>query len=282
MKYKDERHDGTQKLPTQKVYKDPVCGMDVTPGSSKEKSEYEQQIYYFCSANCKVKFELDPKQYVALNKAPPKNGKEGVEYTCPMHSQVRQIGPGNCPICGMALEPVTATAVEENSSEYRMMLRRFWISVIFSVPLLFITMGGRHLIPSTTLIEYLKWIELALASPVVLWGGWPFFVRFWESIKHRNMNMFTLIALGVGVAYIFSVIAALFPGMFPPSFRDSMTGEVALYFEAAAVIVTLVLLGQVLELKARGQTGAAIKALLRLAPKTARRITDRIRRRCST
>jgi Cu+-exporting ATPase len=275
MKYKDEHHDSTQKLPTQKAYKDPVCGMGVTPGSSWEKSEYKEQIYYFCSAKCKAKFDQNPKQYLALSKAPTKSVQEGIEYTCPMHSQVRQIGPGNCPICGMALEPVTATAAEEKSSEYQMMLRRFWISVIFSIPLLFISMGGRHLIPSQNLIENLKWVELTLASPVVLWGGWPFFVRFWESIKHRNMNMFTLIALGVGVAYIFSLIAALFPGMFPPSFRDSMTGEVALYFEAAAVIVTLVLLGQVLELKARGQTGAAIKALLRLAPKTARRINAR-------
>jgi len=198
--------------------------------------------------------------------------KEGIEYTCPMHSQIRKIGPGSCPICGMALGPVTMSAAEDDNAEYRMMLRRFWVSTILSVPLLFVTMGGRHLIDSPGLLAQLKWVEVALSTPVIVWGGWPFFFKFWESIKHRHLNMFTLIGLGIAVAYGYSLVAVLFPDLFPPSFKDSMTGEVGLYFEAAAVIVTLILLGQVLELKARGQTSAAIKALLGLAPKTARRI----------
>ena len=152
------------------------------------------------------------------------------------------------------------------------MRKRFWVGTVLSIPLLFITMGGRHLIHSQGLLEFLPWLEVILASPVVVWGGWPFYERFWQSIKNKSLNMFTLIGLGVAVAYIYSLVAVLFPQMFPDSFRDSMTGEVGLYFEAASVIVTLVLLGQVLELKARGQTSAAIKALLGLAPKTARKI----------
>ena len=173
----------------------------------------------------------------------------------------------------MALEPVNAVAGEEDNSEYKMMLKRFWVSLVLSVPLLFVTMGGRQFIQSQQIISGLKWAEVVLATPVVLWGGWPFIVRFWQSLVRRSLNMFTLIGLGVGVAYGYSLVAVFFPGFFPSSFQDSMTGEVGLYFEAAAVIVTLVLLGQVLELKARGQTSAAIKNLLGLAPKTARRIT---------
>ena len=194
------------------------------------------------------------------------------EYTCPMHSQVRQIGPGNCPICGMALEPVEIQNDVEDNSEYLLMLKRFIVSAVLSLPLLFITMGGRHLIHQADLIQNLKWIEVLLATPVVLWGGWPFFVKFWHSLKNKNLNMFTLIGLGTGVAYGYSLVAVFFPEVFPDSFNDSMTGEVGLYFEAAAVIVTLILLGQVLELKARGQTSAAIKSLLGLSPKTARRV----------
>lgn len=197
------------------------------------------------------------------------------EYTCPMHPEVRQTGPGSCPKCGMALEPLALSLDQpEDNHEYLMMRKRFWICTALSLPLLFITMGGRHLIHEQGLLNMLPWVEVVLSTPVVLWGGWPFFVRFFQSIKNRNLNMFTLIGLGVGVAYIYSLVAILFPNLFPNSFRDSMTGEAGLYFEAASVIVTLVLLGQVLELKARGQTSSAIKALLGLAPKTARKILN--------
>ncbi|ASD63273.1 copper-transporting P-type ATPase [Bdellovibrio bacteriovorus] len=196
-----------------------------------------------------------------------------VEYTCPMHPQIRQKGPGNCPICGMTLEPVTPTlSIEEDNTEYLDMKRRFWVATGLSVPLVFVTMGGRHLIHSRGFLEAMPWVELLLATPVVVWGGWPFYVKFWQSIKNKSLNMFTLIGLGVAVAYIYSLIAVLIPEVFPESFKDPMTGEVGLYFEAASVIVTLVLLGQVLELKARGQTSAAIKSLLGLAPKTARKV----------
>jgi Cu+-exporting ATPase len=264
-----------------KAIKDPVCGMIVDPKTSKGGSAiFENHTYYFCSEKCRTKFQLNPGQYLVKSPeiqsskvaAYKKLASVDVEYTCPMHPQIRKIGPGNCPICGMSLEPVTASAQAEDNSEYRSMLKRFWVGMIFSIPLLFVTMGGRHLFESEQILAKLKWAELMLASPVVLWGGWPFFTRFWDSLKFRSLNMFTLIGLGVGVAYGYSLIAVFFPDLFPSSFRDSMTGEVGLYFEAASVIVTLVLLGQVLELKARGQTSAAIKALLGLAPKTARRI----------
>lgn len=267
-----EHHHDTREASEQKTYKDPVCGMDVTPASAKGDSKLQGKIYYFCSSKCKEKFDQSPTQYGSSVKAAAKAQPQDVEYTCPMHPQIRKIGPGSCPICGMALEPVTASATEEDTAEYRMMFRRFWVGMILSVPLLFITMGGRHLVHSQGLLEQLKWVEIALSTPVILWSGWPFFTKFWSSIKNRSLNMFTLIGLGVAVAYGYSLVAAIFPGLFPPSFQDSMTGEVGLYFEAASVIVTLVLLGQVLELKARGQTSAAIKSLLGLAPKTARRI----------
>lgn len=254
------------------IAKDPVCGMTVAPEVAKEKSKFNAEIFYFCSAKCREKFEQNPSQYLRLGTPKPKNSNDGVEYTCPMHPQIRKVGPGSCPICGMALEPVTVSSGEEENAEYQMMLHRFWVGAFLSIPLLFITMGGRHLIKSEAILNLLKWIELAIATPVILWGGWPFFVRFWESLKNKSLNMFTLIGLGVGVAYGYSLVAVFLPTIFPPSFKDPMTGEVGLYFEAAAVIVTLVLLGQVLELKARGQTSTAIKALLGLAPKTARRI----------
>jgi P-type Cu+ transporter len=197
------------------------------------------------------------------------------QYTCPMHPEIIQDSPGDCPICGMALEPVLVTEDEEENHELIDMTRRFWVSLIFSIPVFLIAMGD--LLPgkpvSAVLADAIRpWIELSLASPVVLWGAWPFFVRGWRSVVTRNLNMFTLIGLGVVVAYGYSVIAVWFPGLFPDAFRDS-NGHVAVYFEAAAVIVTLVLLGQVLELRARSQTGAAIKALLGLTPKTARRIS---------
>lgn len=197
---------------------------------------------------------------------------EDVEYTCPMHPQIRQKGPGNCPICGMTLEPVEISLQEpEGSAELQSMTRRFWISTVLVLPLLFITMGGRHLIESSQTLRLLDWVELLIATPIVLWGAWPFFQKFAQSLRNKSPNMFTLIGLGVGVAYIYSVIAVFFPHIFPESFREH-SGGVALYFEPAAVIVVLVLLGQVLELRARSQTGAAIKSLLSLAPKTARKV----------
>jgi Cu+-exporting ATPase len=195
------------------------------------------------------------------------------EYTCPMHPEIRQIGPGTCPKCGMNLEPmIISLDQEEDHSEYLDMKKRFTVSLILSTPLLFISMGGRHLVASINVQSWFNYFELILATPVVIWGGLPFFEKFWQSIKNKKLNMFTLIGLGVAVAYLFSLFAVLFPQAFPESFKDHMTGQVSLYFEAAAVIVVLVLLGQIWELKARGQTGEAIKALLGLAPKTARKI----------
>ncbi len=273
-KHQHHNHDHTHHHSDSKLtVKDPVCGMNVDPNNAKGgSSRYEDHDYYFCNPKCKTKFDLEPAKYLSPQIEIKKLPKD-VEYTCPMHPEVRQIGPGSCPICGMALEPVTISLDhEEDNSEYLDMRKRFWVGTVLSIPLLFITMGGRHLIHSQGLLEFLPWLEVILASPVVVWGGWPFYERFWQSIKNKSLNMFTLIGLGVAVAYIYSLVAVLFPQMFPDSFRDSMTGEVGLYFEAASVIVTLVLLGQVLELKARGQTSAAIKALLGLAPKTARKI----------
>ncbi|MBC7312916.1 MAG: haloacid dehalogenase, partial [Rhizobium sp.] len=197
---------------------------------------------------------------------------KGTIYTCPMHPQIRQNGPGNCPICGMTLEPEMPVVVEHGSDEYADMFRRFWIGLILSLPVLALEMGG-HLtsLHSVLMPQTSNWIQLALATPVVLWAGWPFFERGWRSILSRHLNMFTLIAMGVGVAWLFSVIATVLPGIFPETFR-SAEGAVAVYFEAAAVITVLVLLGQVLELRAREQTGGAIRALLDLAPKIARRV----------
>nr|BFD59413.1 copper-translocating P-type ATPase [Bdellovibrio sp. CKG001] len=222
----------------------------------------------------KLRKKPDLIKDLALEASPEEASQAtDVEYTCPMHPEIRQMGPGSCPICGMALEPlVISLDQEEDRSEYLDMRKRFWVSTLLSAPLLFLTMGGRTFIHSEEIHSFVKWAELTLATPVVLWGGWPFFVKFWLSLKNKSMNMFTLIGLGVGVAYLYSLVAVLIPNVFPASFKDSMTGEVGLYFEAAAVIVTLVLLGQVLELRARGQTSAAIKSLLGLAPKTARKI----------
>jgi Cu+-exporting ATPase len=255
---------------------DPVCGMTVDPATAKFSAVHEGHTYYFCCGGCLAKFQADPAEYLGGPQGPQPPGPQprhshpqtqgpgphaqGLEYTCPMHPEVRQIGPGSCPICGMALEPVAPTAEPHEDHELRDMTRRFWVSVALSLPTLGLAMAER-----------LPAVQLALATPVVLWGGWPFFVRGWQSLVHRSLNMFTLIALGVGVAWVYSVVAAVVPGLFPPSFRME-DGSVAVYFEAAAVITTLVLLGQVLELRARSQTGAAIRALLGLAPKTARRV----------
>lgn len=216
-----------------------------------------------------------PKCGMALEPLTIGSAKEKIEYTCPMHPEIVRDQPGSCPICGMALEPRTVSAVEEENPELVVMTRRFWVSVVLSLPLLLI--GMSDLIPGIPfhLLASMKvwvWVELVLATPVVLWGGWPFFVRAWQSLVHRSPNMFTLIGLGVSVAYVFSVVALLFPKVFPPSFRET-SGELPVYFEPAAVIVTLVLLGQVMELRARSQTGEAIRALLGLAPKTARRVS---------
>jgi Cu+-exporting ATPase len=272
---------------------DPVCGMTVDPEAAGSY-EYKGRTYYFCSTHCLHKFREDPERFLnqpahpvmvqplgiqpAGVQAGPRSapGSDKITYTCPMHPEVVSDAPGTCPICGMALEPRTASLEEEVNPELVDMTRRFWVSVVLSVPLLLIAMSD--FVPGNPLeqiisMRALGWIQLVLATPVVLWGGWPFFARGWQSIVNRSLNMFTLIGLGVSVAYVFSVIAKLFPNIFPTSFRDP-SGEVPVYFEAAAVITTLVLLGQVLELRARSQTGAAIKTLLGLAPKAARRIRE--------
>jgi len=256
------------------MVKDPVCGMDVDPSSTAYRSDHGGQTYYFCSEHCQAKFATDPVCYLqpmATSAAPV--SVEAVEWTCPMHPEIRRPGPGACPICGMALEPVTVTADSGRSPELTDMTRRFWLGLVLAVPVLVLGMGG-ELFPS--LHDYVSerastWVQLVLATPVVLWAGWPFFVRGWTSVRTMKLNMFTLIAMGTGVAWVFSVVATVAPGIFPDSFR-SMGGTVDVYFEAAAVITVLVLLGQVLELRAREQTSGAIKALLDLTPKTAHRL----------
>lgn len=294
---------------------DPVCGMKVDPQRAAGKYQYSGKTYYFCCPRCFEKFQANPEQYLDKPSAnePPQSAAhvEGVkyicpmdpevasdkpaacpkcgmalepmtpvaatkvEYTCPMHPEIVRDEPGNCPICGMALEPRTV-AVEEANPELVEMKRRFWISLVLSLPVLFLAMS--EMIPGQPIQHALSqklinWIEFALATPVVLWGGWPFFQRGWFSIVTGHLNMFTLIAIGTGTAYLYSIAAVLFPQFFPNSFKGH-SGEVAVYFEAAAIITTLVLLGQVLELRARSQTSSAIKALLGMAPKTARRINN--------
>jgi Cu+-exporting ATPase len=270
--------------------KDPVCGMSVDPAKARGKVEHEGKAYYFCSPKCAEHFMADPKKFLAAPgtagmehahtavthadmhhaptaAVPPVASAKGVRYTCPMHPQIVQIGPGTCPICGMALEPMDVFAEVEADPEYDSMRRRFWVSAALSLPVLALSMFGEtlglRLAPSVR-----NAIEFFLATPVVLWGGWPFFERFWASLVNRSPNMFTLIGLGTGAAYLDSVLATFFPQIFPASFR-SMDGAAPVYFEAAAVITTLVLLGQVLELRARQQTSGAIRALLNLAPQQA-------------
>jgi Cu+-exporting ATPase len=253
--------------------KDPVCGMSVDPATSKHRAEYRGETFHFCGAGCKTKFEADPRRYLADGGKPPAPaGAPGAIYTCPMHPQIRQAGPGACPICGMALEPEVATADRGPSEELVDMTRRFWIGLVLAAPVMALEMGG-HLFDMHGLLaaQASNWIQLVLATPVVLWAGWPFFVRALASLRSGNLNMFTLIAMGTGVSWTYSVVATVAPGLFPPAFRG-MDGAVAIYFEAAAAITVLVLLGQVLELRAREATGGAIRALLDLAPKTARRI----------
>jgi Cu+-exporting ATPase len=252
---------------------DPVCGMIVDPATSQHRFDYRGETYHFCSEGCRTRFAADPPQY--LDKTKPKvAAPEGTIYTCPMHPQIRQNGPGNCPICGMTLEPEVARLDAPPNAELADMTRRFWIGLVLALPAVVLEMGG-HLVGGHGWVDQTlsNWIQLVFATPVVLWAGWPFFVRGWQSLLTRNLNMFTLIAMGTGVAYVYSVVGTVIPESFPATFRGH-GGAVAVYFEAAAVITVLVLLGQVLELRAREATSGAIKALLELAPKTARRIGD--------
>ena len=261
--------------PKATTVKDPVCGMTVDPATTAHHHEIGGTTYHFCSAGCRTKFIADPHRYLhpQAETVGPTDVPEGAIWTCPMHPQIRQAGPGSCPICGMALEPEMPTLEDGPNPELIDMSRRFWVSAALSLPLFVLAMGsellGWHWLPMRMSV----WVQLALATPVVLWSGWPFFERGWASLKSRNLNMFTLISLGVGVAYSYSLVATLAPNLFPPSFH-TMGGMVPVYFEAAAVITTLVLLGQVLELRARSATGKAIRALLGLAPKTARIVRE--------
>ncbi|MCW5714394.1 MAG: heavy metal translocating P-type ATPase [Bauldia sp.] len=253
--------------------RDPVCGMYVDPHTAEHRSEHAGRTSYFCCGGCKASFDADPARYLA--DAPPAATApvpEGTIYTCPMHPEVRQVGPGSCPICGMALEPLVATADDGPNPELVDMRRRFVIGTVLTVPVIVLGMGG-ELLGLDRLIsgQASNWLQFAFATPVVLWAGRPFFVRGWQSVRTRNLNMFTLIALGTGAAYLFSIVATLFPDLFPMEFRG-MGEAAAVYFEPAAVITVLVLLGQVLELRARDRTSGAIRALLRLAPRTARRL----------
>jgi Cu+-exporting ATPase len=262
---------------------DPVCGMTIAPADAVGHVEHQGHTYYFCNESCLDRFKANPYEFVGVpgqSAHAARRQDPEAEYTCPMHPEIRQRGPGSCPICGMALEPVNVTLEDHPNEELADMVRRFRWSLVLTVPILlfmvdeFFPGAPLHRVlvrlkPDTT-GDLLNWIEFALATPVVLWGGWPFFVRGWASIISRHLNMFTLIALGVAAAYGFSVVATIAPELFPPSFH--MDGGLAVYFEPAAVIVVLVLLGQVLELRARSRTSAAIKNLLGLAPKTARRV----------
>jgi P-type Cu+ transporter len=252
--------------------RDPVCGMTVDPHTARQTAMHAGRPYYFCSAGCRERFIADPGRYLAPGQARAEPVPEGTSYTCPMHPQVRQAGPGSCPICGMALEPVLATAEAGLNPELVDMTRRLWIGLALTLPVVLLEMAG-HLFDLHMLIgsQTSNSVQLALATPVVLWAGWPFIERGWASVRTGNLNMFTLIALGTGVAWGYSILATVSPGLFPAELR-SMDGAVPVYFEAAAVITVLVLLGQVLELKAREQTGGAIRALLNLAPKRAWRV----------
>ena len=280
--------------------RDPVCGMTVDPVRAAAQLEHRGRTYYFCAKGCAERFQKEPERFLrtderaknavssvvhiapAAKKEPEHEAPVGVvpgpaevskvRYTCPMHPEVVQLGAGACPKCGMALEPMDALAEVEADPEYDFMLRRFWVSAALALPVLVLAMFADALrLPLSATLR--NWVELVLATPVVLWGGWPFFERFWASLANRSPNMFTLIALGTGAAYVDSVAATLFPTIFPESFRD-MHGAVSTYFEAAAVITTLVLLGQVLELRARRQTSGAIRSLLNLAPQQAHRLSE--------
>jgi Cu+-exporting ATPase len=265
----DHGHSGHHRQPTQDGARDPVCGMTVDPHTAKHRHTHKGRPYYFCSARCREKFIADPARY--LNPQTAAAPADAI-YTCPMHPEVRQPGPGSCPICGMALEPEIVSADAPPNPELADMTRRFWIGLALALPVFILEMGG-HLIDLHAWVgqQTSNGVQLFLATPVVLWAGWPFFERAWASLKTRNLNMFTLIAMGTGVAWAYSIIGTAAPGLFPGAMRGH-DGSVAVYFEAAAVITVLVLLGQVLELRAREQTSGAIRALLDLSPKLARRI----------
>ncbi|WOF45806.1 heavy metal translocating P-type ATPase (plasmid) [Sphingopyxis indica] len=251
---------------------DPVCGMTVDPATTPHKATHGGNHHHFCSAGCLAKFEADPDLYAAKSEPTAADAPEGAIWTCPMHPEIQRPGPGSCPICGMALEPVMPTASDGPSEEYHDMRRRFWVGLLLALPVFALEMGG-HLTGLHEVVgrQTSNLIQMLLATPVVLWAGWPFFERAWLSIRNKSLNMFTLIAMGTGVAWGYSMIAAIVPQIFPAAFRAA-DGSVAVYFEAAAVITVLVLLGQVLELRARETTSGAIRALLDLTPKLARRV----------
>lgn len=255
-----------------KTARDPVCGMMVDPDTTTHHADHEGRPFHFCSAGCRAKFIADPARYLTDTPAAHQPVAEGTIYTCPMHPEIRRPGPGSCPICGMAVEPEMPSAETGTNPELVDFTRRFKIGLALTIPVLILEMGGhlfglhRFIAPQTS-----NWLQLLLGTPVVLWAGWPFFERGWKSVVTRNLNMFTLIALGTGAALIYSLVGTVAPQIFPPSFQ-AMDGSVPVYFEPAAVIVVLVLLGQMLELRAREATGGAIRALLNLAPKVARRI----------
>jgi len=254
---------------------DPVCGMTVDPSTTPHHAHYLGQGYFFCNAGCRIKFEAAPEKYLQAKASIP-SAAPGTKWTCPMHPEVVRDAPGACPICGMALEPMTPAAVEQKNPELADMTRRFWIAAAFALPVVALEMGGHLAGSSLARIVppgIAQWIQFAFATPVVLWAGFPFFERGWASIVNRSLNMFSLIALGIGAAYAYSLAATFVPDLFPADLRGE-GGLVAVYFEAATVITVLVLLGQVLELRARERTGGAIRALLKLAPKTARRVRD--------
>src|SRR5262245_23794448 len=256
--------------------RDPVCGMTVNPATSKHRFDYRGETFHFCSAGCRTKFAADPAKYLDTTKPKPQHDDvpNDAIYTCPMHPEIRQVGPGSCPICGMALEPEVASLETGPNPELADMTQRLWIGAVLALPAVVLEMGG-HIVGDHGLIDpaLSNWIQLVFATPVVLWAGWPFLVRGWQSLVTRNLNMFTLIAMGTGVAYLYSLVGTIAPGSFPATFRGH-GGTVAVYFEAASVITVLVLLGQVLELRARDATSGAIRALLQLAPKTARRVDE--------
>lgn len=252
---------------------DPVCGMTVDPAATAHHGWHEGQEHHFCSASCRTKFLADPERYLSDEPWPVAEATPGAIWTCPMHPEIRQEGPGTCPICGMALEPEEPSLDDAPNPELVDFTRRFWISAALAVPLLVISMIAETLGMQIVSPAASPWVQFALTAPIVLWAGKPFFERGWTSIRTRHLNMFTLIAIGVGAAFLYSLVATFAPGLFPPTFRMH-GGMVPVYYEAAGVVVTLVLLGQVLELRARAATGHAIRALLDLAPKTARRIRD--------